>query len=81
MLRILDIPAHLRPVHPAALRLPSVIQHAGGQFQIGFRKHVGIAAIEVRHRIIGRVQSLGSAILQPRNHALAVLCQRSALRP
>ncbi len=40
MIRILDVGADLRPVHPAALRLARVIQHAGGQLQIGFRKRV-----------------------------------------
>jgi len=41
MIGVRNISADLRPVHPAALRLAGIIQHAGGQFQFGFRKRVG----------------------------------------
>ena len=82
MFRILDVGRDLRPVHPAALRLTRIVHHAGGQFQIGFRQRVGgIGRRKIRHRIVGRVQTVGGGILQPRDDALAVRGQRAALRP
>ena len=74
--------ADLRPVHPAALRLARIVQHAGGQLQFGFRKRIRRGRRgEIRHRIIGRIQAFGGGILEARDDALAALGQRAALRP
>ena len=82
MLGIEDVAADLRPVHPAALRLARVIQHAGGQLQFGFRKRIRRGRRgEIRHRIIGGVQAVGGGILEPRDDAFAARGQRAGLRP
>jgi hypothetical protein len=82
MLGILDVAADLRPVHPAALRLARVIQHAGGQFQFGFGKLIRRGrGRKIRHRIIGRIQAFRGGILQTCDDAFAARGQSAALRP
>ena len=72
----------LRPVHPAALRLARVIEHAGGQLQVGFGKRIRRGrGREIRHRIIRCIQALGGCVLQTRDDALAAVAQFAGLRP
>ena len=80
MLRILDVAADLRPVHPAALRLARIVQHAGGQLQFGFRQRIRRGRRgEIRHRIVGGVQAVGGGVLEARDRR--PWRSRSARRP
>jgi hypothetical protein len=82
MLRILNVAADLGPVHPAALGLARIVEHAGGQLQIGFCKRVRRrCCAEIRHRIVGGVQAIGGGIPETRDDALSGRGQRAALRP
>ena len=82
MLGIEDVGRDLRPVHPAALRLARIVEHAGGQFQFGFGKLVRRGGGgEIRHRIVGRIEAFGGGILQAGDHALAAVGQFAGLRP
>ena len=80
MLGIEDVGGDLRPVHPAALRLAGIVEHAGGQFQLGFGELIRRSGgSEIRHRIFGRIEPFGGGILQAGDHAFAA--RRSIFRP
>ena len=82
VLGILDVGGDLRPVHPAALGLPRIVEHARGQFQFGFGELVRRSGSgKIRHRIVGRVEALGGGILQTGDNALAAIGQFAGLRP
>ena len=82
MIGIEDVGADLRPVHPAALGLARVIQHAGGQLQFGVRKSIRRSRrSKIRHRVIGGIQAIGIRILEPCDDAFAALGQSAGLRP
>ena len=82
MFGIEDVGRDLRPVHPAALRLARIVQHAGGQFQFGFRQRIRRCRRgEIRHRIVGRVQAFGGGILQPGDRRPWRGGQRAGLGP
>ena len=71
MLGIEDVAADLRPVHAAALGLARIVEHAGGELQLGFGERIGRrGGGEIRHRVIGGIEAVGRRILQPRDHAL-----------
>ena len=82
VLGILDVARDLRPVHPAALGLSRIVEHARGQFQFGFGKLVRRSGGgKIRHRIVGRIEALGGGVLQAGDHALAAVGQFAGLRP
>ena len=82
VLGILDVGGDLRPVHPAALGLSRIVEHARGQFQFGFGELVRRSGgRKIRHRIVGRIEALGGGILQTGDHALAAVGQFAGLRP
>ena len=82
MLGIQDVGGDLRPVHPAALGLARIVEHARGQFQFGFGELVRRSGGgKIRHRIVGRIEALGGGVLQAGDHALAAVGQFAGLRP
>ena len=82
VLGILDVGGDLRPVHPAALGLSRIVEHARGQFQFGFGELVRRSGGgKIRHRIVGRIEALGGGVLQTGDHALAAVGQFAGLRP
>ena len=82
MIGIEDVRADLRPVHPAALGLTRVVEHAGGQFQFGIRERIRRRCSgEIRHRIVGGIEAVGRGVLEPCNHALGACGEGAALRP
>ena len=82
VLGVLDVARDLRIVHPAALRLTRIVQHAVGQFEVGFGQRVRRGrGGKIRRRIIGGVQAVGGGILEARDDALGGLGQRAALGP
>ena len=77
MLGIEDVAADLRPVHAAALGLARIVEHAGGEFQLGIGERIRRGGGgEIRHRIVGGIEAVGGRILQPRDHALGRCGQR-----
>jgi len=82
MLRILDVSADLRPVHPAALRLTRVVQHAGGQLQLSVRQQIRRGRrSEIRHRIVGGIQAIRGGIPETRDDAFTARIQSAGLSP
>ena len=82
VLGIENIGRDLRPVHPAALRLTRIVQHAVGQLQFGVGQLVRRGGgSEIRQRIVGGIQAVGSRVLQPRDHALGAGGQLAGLGP
>src|SRR5882757_2991556 len=82
MIWIEDVGRDLRPVHPAALRLARIVQHAGGQLQFGVGELVGRGGgSEIRHRIIGGIEAFGGGVLQAGDDALAAVGQFAGLGP
>ena len=82
MLGIEDVGRDLRPVHPAALRLARIVQHAGGQLQFGVGELVRRGGGgEIRHRIVGRIEAIGGGVLQAGDHALGAVGQLAGLGP
>ena len=82
VLGILDVGGDLRPVHPAALGLSRIVEHARGQFQFGLGELVRRSGgRKIRHRIVGRIEALGGGVLQTGDHALAAVGQFAGLRP
>ena len=82
MLGIEDIGRDLRPVHPAALRLACIVEHAGGQLQFGVGELVGRGGGgEIRHRIVGGIEAFGGGILQAGDDALGAGGQLAGLGP
>ena len=69
-----DVGGDLRPMHPAALRLASIVEHAGGQLQFGIGELVGRSRSgKIRHRIVGGIEPLSGGVLQAGDHALGAV--------
>ena len=71
VLGIGDVGRDLRPMHPAALRLARIVEHAGGEFQFGFGERVGRRRRRRNPAPDSRPdQAVGGGGLEARDHAL-----------
>ena len=51
-------------MHATGRGVPGIFEDFAGQFQFGFGERIQIAGLEHRHRIIGRLETVGIDILQ-----------------
>ncbi len=82
MFGIENVAADLRPVHAAALGMACIVEHAGGELQLGIGQRIGRGgAGEIWHRIVGGVEAVGGRVLQPCDDALGRRGQVAGLGP